>query len=69
LDYTLRHPIKRAAEQDPNKVAAWLKVGYRKMVAKAKAENALVIWSDETAASEDGYRFGGALGIAPFGYG
>ena len=62
--YTPQRPVKRAAEQDPKKVAGWLKTDYPKIVAKAKAEDALILWGDETAVAEDGHW---VRGYAPAG--
>jgi transposase len=62
--YTPQRPVKRAAEQDPKKVASWLKTDYPKIVAKATAENALILWGDETAVAEDGHW---VRGYAPAG--
>ena len=62
--YTPQRPMKRAAEQDPKRVASWLKTEYPKIAARAKAENALIYWGDETAVAEDGHW---VRGYAPAG--
>lgn len=51
--FTPQRPIKRALEQDPIKVAIWLEQTYPQLLAKAKAENATILWGDETAVKED----------------
>lgn len=51
--FTPQRPIKRALEQDPVKVAIWLEQTYPQLLARAKAENATILWGDETAVKED----------------
>lgn len=46
--FSLKRPSKRAAEQDPVVVAAWLQDVYPLLRAKAKRERALVLWGDES---------------------
>lgn len=46
--FTLKRPVKRALEQDPVVVAAWLEEIYPQLEAKAKAEGALILWGDES---------------------
>jgi len=46
--FTLKKPSKRALEQDPVVVAAWLEDVYPALEAKAKAEGALILWGDES---------------------
>jgi transposase len=53
--YTPRRPVKRAAELDPRQVAGWLKTDYPKIAAKATAENAPILWRDQTAPAEHGH--------------
>lgn len=51
--FTPQRPIKRALEQQPEKIQAWLNVTYPALVAKAKAEGAVIYFGDETAVKED----------------
>jgi transposase len=51
--FTPQRPIKRALEQDPVKVTTWLEQTYPQVLARAKAENATILWGDETAVKED----------------
>ncbi|WKJ89071.1 IS630 family transposase [Methylomonas montana] len=53
--FTPQRPIKRALEQDPVKVATWLEQTYPQVLARAKAENATILWGDETAVKEDAH--------------
>jgi len=46
--FTLKKPSKRALEQDPVVVAAWLEDVYPALEKKAKAEGALILWGDES---------------------
>lgn len=46
--FSLKRPIKRALEQDPVVVQAWLDDVYPALVAKAKREGALILWADES---------------------
>jgi transposase len=46
--FTLKKPSKRALEQDPVVVQAWLEDVYPALVRKAKAEGALILWGDES---------------------
>jgi len=46
--FTLKRPVKRALEQDPVVVEAWLADVYPKLKARAKAEGALILWQDES---------------------
>lgn len=46
--FTLKKPSKRALEQDPVVVKAWLEDVYRALEAKAKTEGALILWGDES---------------------
>ena len=45
--FTLKRPVKRALEQDPVVVEAWLSDVYPQIKARAKAEGALILWQDE----------------------
>jgi transposase len=51
--FTPQRPVKRALEQDPVKVTIWLEQTYPQVLARAKAENATILWGDETAVKED----------------
>ena len=46
--FTLKRPVKRALEQDPVVVEAWLSDVYPQIKACAKAEGALILWQDES---------------------
>jgi transposase len=46
--FTLKRPVKRALEQDPVVVQAWLDVVFPALKAKARAERALILWGDES---------------------
>jgi len=62
--YTPQRPIKRALEQNPVKVSEWLEEVYPMIAQRAKAEDALIYWGDETAVAEDGHWI---RGYAPIG--
>ncbi len=47
--FTPQKPIKRAYEQRPEAVKAWLDEQYPAIAARAKAEDAEIHWGDETA--------------------
>lgn len=68
--YTPQRPIKRALEQSPVKIEAWLKDSYPKIARRARAEGAEIYWGDETAVKEDsnwvrGYAPAGQTPILP----
>lgn len=46
--FTLKKPSRRALEQDPVVVKAWLEEEYPALERKAKAEGALILWGDES---------------------
>ncbi len=46
--FTPQKPIKRFYERDEASVQKWLKVDYPAIKKRAKEENALIFWSDET---------------------
>ena len=46
--FTLKRPVKRALEQDPVVVQAWLEEVYPALERRAKAEGALILWGDES---------------------
>jgi transposase len=47
--FTPQKPIKRAYEQQPEKVKQWLNEVYPEIEAKAKVDNAEIHWADETS--------------------
>ena len=51
--FTPQRPVKRALEQDPARLKAWLEDEYPKIVARAKTEDAEIYWGDETAIRPD----------------
>ena len=53
--FTPQRPVKRALEQDPARLKAWLGDEYPKIVARAKAEDAEIYWGDETAIRQDSH--------------
>jgi transposase len=62
--FTPQKPVKRAYEQNPNKVAHWLETEYSKIAALAKQEMAEIHWGDETGIQNDAYN---AKGFSPRG--
>lgn len=46
--FTPQKPLKKAWEQNPSRVEAWLKEEYPQIQTRAKAENAQIFWGDET---------------------
>jgi len=69
--FTPQKPIRRAYEQQPEKIKKWLKEEYPAIKAKAKQEKAEIQWCDETGfSSEDNRGRGYSLkGITPVRYG
>jgi hypothetical protein len=59
-----QRPIKRALEQRPEAVARWLNETYPALVAKARAEGAVIYFGDATAVQEAA---NGVRGYAPKG--
>ena len=51
--FTPQRPAKRALEQRPEQVRRWLQHDYPAIVRKARAEDALICWADETAIRQD----------------
>lgn len=49
--FTAQKPIKRAYEQRPEAIAAWLKTEYPRIRRQALAEGAEIHWGDETSLS------------------
>jgi len=62
--YTAQRPIKRAYEQNPVKVKAWMEEEYPQIQKKAKQEGGEIYWGDETGIQNGAYR---AKGFAPKG--
>jgi len=65
--FTPQRPLKRAYEQNPKKVKAWLEQEYPAIKARAKAEKAEIHWGDETAINnESNYgRSYSPMGVTP----
>ena len=51
--FTPQKPLRRAYEQDPQAVAAWLKRDYPEIRKRAKAEKACIYWGDEMGLRSD----------------
>jgi len=51
--FTPQKPLRRAYEQDPVAVKRWLEQQYPAIAARAKKENALIHWGDETGLRSD----------------
>ncbi|MBB2506545.1 IS630 family transposase [Amycolatopsis echigonensis] len=51
--FTPQRPAKRAYEQQPAAVRAWLDSEYPEIAARAKSENATVAWADQTGLRSD----------------
>ena len=62
--FTPQKPVKRAYEQNPNKVTHWLETEYPKIAARAKQEKAEIHWGDETGIQNNAYN---AKGFSPKG--
>ena len=62
--FTAQKPLKRAYEQRPDAIAAWLKREYPRIKARALAEGAEIHWGDETSLSTSDAR---GRGFAPKG--
>jgi len=54
--FTPQKPIRKAYEQRPAEVKAWLEKDYPAIVARAKAEGAEIHWGDETGLRSDDVR-------------
>lgn len=50
---TVQRPAKRACKQDPDQVKQWLEQDYPAIARRAKAENAIIFWQDETGIHQD----------------
>lgn len=62
--FTAQKPIKRAYEQRPEAIAAWLRTEYPRIKRRAAAEGAEIHWGDETSLSTSDPR---GRGFAPKG--
>jgi transposase len=62
--FTAQKPIKRAYEQRPEAIAAWLRTEYPKIKRQAVREGAEIYWGDETSLSTSDPR---GRGFAPRG--
>lgn len=51
--YTPQKPLKRAYEQDPQAVKAWLETDYPALKQRAKTEAAEIAWGDESGLRSD----------------
>lgn len=51
--FTAQKPIRKAFEQNPAAVKAWLERMYPAIAAKAKREDALILWGDEMGLRSD----------------
>jgi len=51
--FSPQKPARRALEQNPVAVASWLKQEYPALRARAKRENARILWCDETGLRSD----------------
>lgn len=62
--FTPQKPVKRAYEQDPQKLKQWLETDYPGIAEKAKKQKAEIHWGDETGIQSNDY---GARGFSPKG--
>lgn len=62
--FTPQKPLKRAYEQDPKAVEAWLESEYPEIVQRAKYEHAEIAWGDESGLRSDAQT---GRGYAPVG--
>jgi transposase len=62
--FTAQKPLRRACEQDPAAVRRWLRRDHPAIAARAKAEEGVVFWGDETGLRSDDVR---GLSYAPRG--
>jgi transposase len=63
--YTPQKPLKRAYEQDPVRVKAWLDIEYPAIEQQAQQENAEIAWGDESGLRSDAQV---GRGYAPMGH-
>lgn len=62
--YSPQRPLKRAYEQDPEAVAAWLEAEYPAIEQRAQAEGAEIHWEDESGLRSNDH---GGRSYAPIG--
>ena len=62
--YTPQKPLKRAYEQDPQTVKAWVDIEYPAIEQRAQQENAEIAWGDESGLRSDAQV---GRGYAPIG--
>lgn len=53
MGFTPQRPLYRAWQQDPEKVAQWLREDYPKILKQAKRANALIFFADESGVRSD----------------
>lgn len=63
--YTPQKPLKRAYEQDPQVVKAWLETDYPAIEQRAETEDAKIAWGDESGLRSDAQV---GRGYAPVGH-
>lgn len=63
--YTPQKPLKRAYEQNPQRVKAWLDIEYPAIEQQAQQENAEIAWGDESGLRSDAQV---GRGYAPIGH-
>lgn len=51
--FTSQRPTRRAIEQDPEKVRAWLENDYPALAAEARKQRAMLLWGDEMGLRSD----------------
>jgi transposase len=51
--FTAQRPTRRAIEQDPEKIRAWLEEEYPAVQAEARKQRALLLWGDEMGLRSD----------------
>jgi transposase len=54
--FTAQKPLRRAYEQRPSEVKRWLKQEYPTIAARAKQEDGIILWGDETGLRSDDVR-------------
>ena len=60
MGYTPQRPTRCALEQKPWDVQRWMQEVYPLIAQKAKQEDGIVHWADETAVAQDGRLGAGA---------
>ena len=63
--YTPQRPTRQALEQKPWDVQRWMQEVYPLIAQKAKQEDGIIYWADETAVAQDGHW---VRGYAPAGH-